>query len=58
MTATTVCKRLAAVFVVLFLLVTGVVTRITVDLYDPSLDTNSTNTAQSQSEAATLTNRL
>ena len=53
-TATTLYKRLAAVFVVLVLLTIGVVTRITVDLYDPDLDTNSTSTTLSPSDAATL----
>ena len=52
-TATTVCKRLAAVFIVLVLLGIGIYARITVDLYDPAPDTNSTSTAKSLSDYTT-----
>ena len=53
-TATTVYKRLGAVFLVLVLLAVGIVTRITVDLYDPDLDTNSTNTARPLPDTTTV----
>ena len=51
-TAMTVYKRLAAVFVVFALLAIAIVTRQSVDLYDPDLNTNSTTTSRSLSDAA------
>ena len=53
-TATIVYKRLAAVFVVLVLLAVGIVTRVTVDLYDSDLETNSTSTARFLRDTATV----